>query len=142
MVTDHDFTRCEFDWLAHDEAGHVGIMSTAGVGPVPSASLEDAGSLEDLLEQIDLLPKICEAWAPIEVEHYIGNLLDIAARGFYAFDWCRETGKYRLYAIPLKPLNLYELRHPLRDLAKRVHMRIIFKKGFEFDETIDVSGSL
>lgn len=140
MFDEHDFTRVEFDWLAHDEAGHIGFMSSAGAGPVPSASLADAARLENLLAQIQALPQTCEAQVAVDVVSYVEEWLTVARRGLYAFDWRRETSSYRTVASPSKPLSLASLKQPLRDLAERVRLKIIFERGTAFDASVVAIG--
>lgn len=133
FISEHDFTRVEFDWLAHDKDGRVGFVTTAGAGPVPEASLADAALLDDILGQILALPVVCEAKTMLVGAHDIQIWQDVACRGLYGFDWRRETNGYRLIASPSEPLILGRLGQPLRDLAGRVRLQMRFDEDTSFD---------
>jgi hypothetical protein len=136
FISEHDFTRVEFDWLAHDRAGQIGLMTTAGAGPVPVLSLENSALLDNILDQILLLPVVCEAEERLVGAHNMQDWLDVARRGIYGFDWRRDTNSYRLIARPLEPLTIDRLGQPLRALAARVSLPMNFAKDAEFDAAV------
>jgi|GEM_PF-2708882 len=139
MVEEHDFTRAEFDWIALDREDYVGLVSSAGAGPVPQASLDDAANLQELYEELLELPVLGEAVRQPGSEHNIDDWLQLARRGIYGFDWCRESGSYRLIAAPSCAVKAEVLLAPkhLR-LAGKVVLDITFSSAPDFGADVTI----
>src|SRR3954469_17979389 len=95
MLREHQFMRSEFDWLAHDDRNHVGVLSSAGRGPVPDAVVAAAVKSPRLEEVFNQLPVICDAvWAP-GTHQNSQEWFEMARRGLYSFDWNFGVERYK-----------------------------------------------
>jgi hypothetical protein len=122
MLCEHDYMRVEFDWLAHDLDELVVYVSSAGFGPVPSASLLDAARLEDVLDRARALPCLGEAVSVAQVLNP-PDWMDAAKRGIFAYDWSDRSDSDRLIAKPTRPLRVHQLVDPeVRDMVQRVRL--------------------
>lgn len=99
-VFEHDFHRAEFDWLACDRAGRIGVFSTAGQGPLPDVVVARASDLETLTDDLFALPLITEAEVTDAHEGNPAFFYDLARRGLFAWDWSAQRGRYVLQARP------------------------------------------
>ena len=109
FIWDHPYRQLEFDWLATDLDGHLGLLSTAGEGPVPQVVLAMAGELE---EPWDLVEGLEEAGGFEQLSHFdavADEWLDYAARGVFAFDRQWNSRSYEVIARPGRPLAVNEL---------------------------------
>lgn len=124
MIYDHAYIRAEFDWLASDEDGLVAYLSSAGAGPLPKEAVEAADQLEDLLSKVRELMLTGEA-RPTGGVLNPSDWMDVAARGFYAYDWSLANRHYEMIAEPSHPIHLREISNPeLRRLATRIRLPV------------------
>ncbi len=105
--TRDDILGLEFDWLAVDQDGHIGLFSTAGGGRAPQAFLANT-DLHDT--GFDALMGM-EARSTLKLRREIKPGLEntwneVACRGVFAFDSDPNGGPYRLVAAPDRPLNV------------------------------------
>src|ERR1035437_7073226 len=78
----------ESDWLATDLDGRVGLLSTAGHGPMPITAADHLAELDEALSRLQSLPVlgICEGSAmtgPGDFTFWI----EPCRRGIFGFDW-------------------------------------------------------
>ncbi len=107
MRTD-DLLGTEFDWVAVDQTGMIGIFSTAGYGLVPRTALCCAdvhGALVDWIGGRAALPAFADLMT------FAGNV------PVYCFDWVPHSGPYRRVQQPrgLPPIRHDELPEGLRE---------------------------
>ena len=114
MLTSHEYSGLEFDWLASDEAGLVAYISSAGYGPVPAPSVADGEILEHVLDAMLTLPVVGAA-QPVGGVVNPPDWVGAAERGFYAFDWSSTESCYVLIARPTRPPIIDDI--PTRALA-------------------------
>jgi len=58
MTTSDDIRGLEYDWLAVDAEGFVGLLSTAGGGYVPEAFLRSIDAVDSAIDTIMALPPL------------------------------------------------------------------------------------
>lgn len=138
MLDEHDYTRVEFDWLATDLDGFVGYFSTAGAGPVPTASVQDGELLEDALDRIRALDRVCDG-VPVAGVLNPRDWIDVAERGIFAYDWSHTTRQYELVAEPARPVRLHDLLDPkIRSLAAHVRLPVRISMSRQVPPDLDV----
>jgi hypothetical protein len=121
MTTNEDIQGQEYDWLAIDSVGHVGLFSTAGGGFAPDAFLEDTEAFDTAIAAILSLPPSTLASCNRELPPGLTNTWRLAAeRGLYAFDSDPLGGPYRRIAAPHTPIAVADLPPPIRGIASRV----------------------
>lgn len=108
----------EFDWFAVDGHGHVGHFATAGYGPVPTTVLAKLDGVRDLDARVLQLPVVGEATGHLPGR--IGDWLDMARRGLFAFDWKHWHGPYQRAATPSRPILIADLPTELREVVRLV----------------------
>ena len=125
--SDHPRWGSEFDWFAVDEGGHVGVFSTAGYGPVPSAVLKHVAELDAYYntwrDAISLTGRCVDR--PLRPGDF-NDWISAAERGLYGFDWTIWAGPYERVTVPSHPLNVDELPRDLRRLATVVSLAVDF----------------
>ncbi|MFB9684938.1 hypothetical protein [Amycolatopsis plumensis] len=105
----HPRAGIEFDWLAVDSSGALAVLTSAGYGPVPKAVSEHAEAVDAALERINTWPQVGDSISqPSETGDYT-DWRDLAARGFYAYDWKDSSGPYVRLAVPTTPLTVDNL---------------------------------
>lgn len=100
----------EYDWFGVDSAGNLGMFSTAGQGWTPDESRLSQEAYEELHSKVRELP---QSFDVSRAEDRIGKKNDwvnLAGRGFFAFDWDSCSGAYTLMARALSPLKSHELK--------------------------------
>jgi hypothetical protein len=128
MLLEHPYSRAEFDWLACDAEGLLGYFSTAGAGPVPRAAIQDGPFLEDVLDRVKELGRTGSA---ISISGLLNprDWLDVAERGFFAFDWSRRHNRYELTAKPSMPRKIVSIEMlELGRVAARVRLDAAFSQ--------------
>ncbi len=111
----------EFDWLAVDEFGNVGLFSTAGGGYAPGPFLQDPEAHAAAISSVLSLPPTTQAVSYPAVAQGLANTWKrVAERGLFAFDSDADGGPYRRVAVPARPVRLSELPRPVRELANLV----------------------
>jgi hypothetical protein len=94
----------EFDFLAVDGAGRLGVLSSAGYGPIPVEVLERT-DLET--ERIETIKHWLRTGGSVTVGERDGDLTfwtSLSERGLYCFDWKHWTGQYLCVSRPTAPL--------------------------------------
>ena len=122
MTTNEDIAGLEYDWLAVDAEGLVGLLSTAGGGYAPDAFLADIDAFDAAIAMILSLPT-CTTTATCsrELPAARANTWKLMAeRGLFAFDSDPHAGPYRLIAAPHRPVSLEDLPPMVRGVAGRV----------------------
>ena len=99
----------ELDWLAVDAAGHIGLFSSGGYGPVPVAVVNHLGDVEEALKRLAVMPVTGEC-----VEEPTGARFEFwiepARRGFFGFDWGPGwEGPFTRLTVPSRPLKVADL---------------------------------
>lgn len=98
--SEHDFLGSEFDWISQDKNGKMGYFSTAGEGWIPESTLHSNQIYWDVLDLVISLPIVGDPECTFSGNHSIDDWINVAARGFFAFDWNRGTKQYELVARP------------------------------------------
>jgi hypothetical protein len=113
----------EFDWLAVDSDGHIGMLSTAGGGRAPRAVLVDVDAHDAALEALMACPATTSARFFPQVREGLENDWRAAAeRGVFAFDSDVYGSPYRLVAAPVRPIVLAGLPLATAKAAGRVRL--------------------
>lgn len=130
-----DIAGFEYDWLATDAAGRVGIFSTAGAGFAPSKFVEDIDAHDAAIRVIMALPVSSEVcFAPEVADNLVNTWRDAAMRGLFAFDSDPNGGPYRLVAAPLLPIDVVDLPEAVSSVAASIQFKnILFEKIEEVD---------
>ena len=98
--SNHQYLGVEFDWLATDQSGQFGYFSTAGFGPVPSRLCRDDNAKYELYEVVVGLDEVGKPKTYTGRKGSIHDWVEIAKRGFYAFDWISSRKTYEIVASP------------------------------------------
>src|SRR5471030_914077 len=110
MTTRDDIEGVEYDWLAVDAEGFVGLLSTAGGGYVPEAFLRSIDPVDSAIDTIMSLPASTSAECNRELPAGLTNTWRLVAeRGVFAFDSDPHGGPYRPIATPHVPVRLQDL---------------------------------
>ena len=121
--TSEDILGFEYDWLAVDKDGYIGLFSTAGGGRAPEAFLADTDAHDAGLEALMAAPRTTPPRFYREIKPGLDNAWKEAAeRGVFAFDSDPHGGPYRLVAAPQSPIRLAEAPGPTADAASRVKL--------------------
>ena len=121
MKTKFDIQGYEYDWLAVDSDGHVGLFSTAGGGFAPQPFLADIEAADIAIERIlALAPTSAVACNVVLAEGLINTWRLVGERGIFAFDSDSSGGPYKLIAKPRRPVLISELPMDIRVVASRV----------------------
>ena len=129
-------------WLASDVAGHVGAFITAGLGPIPSAALDEKMlPIEDVEASLCELPQSTHAKLLVSVKRP-DDFVALAERGIFVYDWtdigrtaANALHRYELVAAPVQPIFLDKLPHELFRLAKAAELS---KISFLTDNSLDI----
>jgi hypothetical protein len=120
---DHPNFGREFDWLAHDLDGAVGLLMTGGYGPVPQSAYAHAKELDDV--DMEDLPVICgfrlEMQVPITTSYE-----QPAQRGLYSYDWDLGEDLYHRASVPEHPLAVGDMSPEVSLLARLVQLPVTF----------------
>jgi hypothetical protein len=123
MMTNEDILGLEYDWLAVDSEGLVGLFSTAGGGYAPDAFLTDIDAFDSAIASILSLPACTTATCNRQLPAGLTNTWKLVAeRGLFAFDSDPLGGPYRLIAAPYCPVALQSLPPVIGSVAGRVVM--------------------
>ena len=104
----HPFNRVEYDWLATDLDGFVANISTAGFGPIPQAVEDAAIDFAQVDDRLSRLPEVCNVDPDVGGPYQTKELLDIARRGIFVYDWAHTPGVYQVVGRPMVPLPANE----------------------------------
>jgi hypothetical protein len=125
LIFDHARKGSEYDWLALDGSGHLGLFSTAGAGPIPLALYGRESHKLEVFEGLYALPKVSRAVICGKYNHDIGDWVAMAERGIYAFDWRREQDDFCLVACPEDSLKCIGLEMTPDDFRSYVVQLLI-----------------
>ena len=125
----------DVEWVAIDGRGRVGVFTTAGMGPIPSAYLDAPGALDLCFDAIRALPERTESILFAQVPRP-DDFVAFARRGCFSFDW--EDGRYELQARPQAPMTFDAAEWPevLRPILLRATSPSL---DFEQGQTADVT---
>jgi hypothetical protein len=105
------FPGFEFDWFALDEAGRIGLFSSAGFGPVPA-------SVQLQFQQHDRAAAHLD-WRVLEMEQVC------AEQGLFLFDWQHWQGPYLKLAEPIR-----EMEAAFRQQILQIPALLVFPVSF------------
>jgi len=122
---DHPNFGTDFDWLAVDSVGHVGVFDS-GYGKVPLASMEHAAELDATTARFMQLP-IVGACAESPTGPGICTFwLRWAERGVFGYDWTNYHGPYQRMTVPSVSLTVDDLPDDFARLANMVVLTVDF----------------
>ena len=107
----------EFDWLGTDASGRVAFFASAGYGAVPLAAASRASEVDTAIDTIGSWPTRGSFIDESDGHGDLNMWFDVAARGFYAYDWKHWAGPYVRVASPTDPLDIGELPPEVRSAA-------------------------
>jgi hypothetical protein len=117
MHSEDKFSGGDWEWLAVDAEGHVGVFTVAGGVPMPEA-FRDLDLLERVSGFISSLPVRSEAELIVELPRP-DDYVAFAERGLYAYDWTdfhrvrpNHIRQYEMQARPRTPRRLVDLALP------------------------------
>ena len=119
-------------WLAVDSRGHVAVLTTAGVAPIPTVVLDHyERSPED---SVNAMP-VVGGYLRLPHSGDLSSWTGFAARGFFGYDWqdVHRSGSfsrsYYLMAVPAVPIDVSRLTEELSRLAKLVTLEnVVFEQ--------------
>ena len=116
----------EYDWLAVDADGHIGLFSTAGGGFAPPEFLQDTDAHDTGIEALMASPPSTRSRFFPDVATGLSNAWkEAAARGLFAFDSDPNGGPYRLVASPENPASVTEIPEETRSAASLVKLHTV-----------------
>ena len=137
----HEFSGLEFDWLACDADGFVGMFASAGFGAVPEESVAIPDAVDAALDRFKALPAKGDATS-IGGTTTPDDWMAAARRGLFAFDWAHNRDRYEIEARPSRALHIDAIPDDAtRDLVKRVQIPVRFSqlRWVVWDEAGNVS---
>jgi len=102
----------EFGFLAVDGAGCLGVLSSAGYGPIPVEVLERVDLEAKRIETIQEWPRTGGFVTVGERDGDLASWTSLSERGIYCFDWKHWTGPYLSVSRPAAPLMAAESPFP------------------------------
>lgn len=119
-----DVKGLEYDWIACDVNGFVGLFSTAGGGYTPAAFLDDTAAHDAAIDAILALPASTRARFAPQLPPNLQNTWQLVAeRGLFAFDSDVHGGPYRQVAAPIAPIHVDDLPQSARSVARAITLR-------------------
>lgn len=107
-------------WMAADRDGHLGAFLTAGTGPIPMAALASVSvPLSEVECTLAGLARTTQARLLVSVGRP-DDLIALAERGLFVFDWTESIDAYRPVAEPAVPIRIDALPEDLAALARSV----------------------
>src|SRR5689334_7411532 len=101
----------EYDWFAVDADEHIGFISTAGFGPLPSWLASDVAQ-QEMLDVREAMLKLVgrRGAANVRPERYnVNDWIEFAERGLFAYDWNHMKDLYDIVVLPSVPIRLEEI---------------------------------
>ena len=134
MRTD-DLVGTEYDWVAVDPSGNIGVFSTAGYGPVPKAALCRTTDHESLIGWIGERAELPEF---ADIITFVGDV------PIYGFDWEPHSGPYRRIQQPrgFLPMRLEALPEELRGAVVEIEASEVTGIGIILVADIDRIGTV
>ena len=133
----------DFEWYALDRHNSIGMLTSAGPGPVPRSVFREMGAYIGVVEFSSQLPR--KGGAEIIVQHAgrVDDWREAAERGLYGLDFQRgDQGPYgyRMIARPKDLLRVEELPEWVREWLDGVRLeRAVFADTVT--RSLDLSGS-
>ena len=125
----HPFNWMEYDWLATDLDGLVANISTAGFGPIPQAVEDAAVDFAQVDDRLRRLPEVSDFDPDVGDPLQTREILDIARRGIFFYDWVHSLETYHITGRPLEPLPANKLGDPeIRAWAAIITLPIRFSE--------------
>ena len=133
-------------WLASDRAGHLAAFITAGIGPIPIATLAaSALPIDEVESSLCELPQVTQAKLLVSVPRP-DDFIDLAERGLFVYDWTdiSRTARdalhvYEPVAVPVQPITVGALPNDLAALAKAVQLSDV---GFSESNALNIRDHL
>jgi hypothetical protein len=137
----------DFDWFAVDDEGRIGHFTTAGFKYLPNSVSNSAEDLEHVTTyfkdialkrggyKVDsqLITEVPD-WKDEEHEvQYLASFVGMAEKGLYSYDihtYVAPGLAYFRVAIPVSPINVYELPTDVRKIVQRTKLQ-----GIRFHST-------
>jgi len=133
--TAEDIEGYEYDWIACDEDGFVGMFSTAGGGYAPVAYLAETDLHQEAVDEVLRRDKVTSAdMSPSVAEGLQNPWKELAERGVFSYDADYTGEPYRLVGVPTAPVRLDELHL----LTEKVVMGVVLR-GIKFGKSITVT---
>jgi hypothetical protein len=124
MSTD-DLVGIDYEWLAIDGDGHVGVFTSAGAGPIPRWFADDRAWCDAVLDVVASLPARGTFRLEVPDASTTPGLRDWkrwAEVGLFAYDWAdihrptvAHSRCYELIAAPTTPIDARVLPAALRE---------------------------
>ncbi|MEM9378710.1 MAG: hypothetical protein AAGB93_02090 [Planctomycetota bacterium] len=120
---DGDFVGVEFDWFAHDAAGSVATLSTAGGGFLPPGVARFRDEIEATFAAMAGLAATTRSHDDAEVrEDRTGRWPLAVERGFFVYVAHLYGGPYRRIARPIAPIRVDELPAEIARVVRKVSL--------------------
>ncbi|HEX2903364.1 MAG TPA: hypothetical protein VHO01_07885 [Jatrophihabitans sp.] len=118
----------EFDFVAEDHRGALGIFSTAGSGKLPVQPDGWTKATRELIEYIHSMPSSGRAIgrSPRTTTGNYADFYRYSERGFYAFDWRLNNGPYERLSMP-------EVEAPISGLPSELRWVVVSLNWIEFN---------
>ncbi len=102
----------DFEWYALDRSGSIGMLTTAGPGPVPRSIFRDLDAYISVAEFFGMLPRKGQAEILIQKPR-VDDWRLAAEHGLYSFDYIYgaepKPAGYHMVARPVEPLHIDEV---------------------------------
>jgi hypothetical protein len=115
----------DFEWYAVDRDGSLGMLTSAGPGPVPRSVFRDLDLYIGVVEFFGLLPRRARAEILVE-KRRVEDWRRAAERGLYGFDYNQDGRRahgYHLIARPEQPLRIEEVPEWVRGWLESMRLR-------------------
>jgi len=139
VKTAEDILGFEYDWLAIDKDGHLGMFSTAGGGRAPQAFLADTDAHDAGLDALIASTATTSARFFREIKAGLDNAWKQAAeRGLYAFDSDPNGAPYRLVAAPQDAVRIDAVPEATEQAAGMVKLDHLCSADVEQGQTVTI----
>ena len=134
-----DILGFEYDWLAIDKDGHLGLFSTAGGGRAPRSFLADTDAHDAGLDALMASRATTSARFFCEIKAGLDNAWKKAAeRGVYAFDSDPNGAPYRLVAAPQDAVTTDGVPEATAEAAGMVKLDYLCFADIEQGQTVTI----
>lgn len=139
----HTIEWAEFEWFALDRQDSIGLLTSAGPGPVPRSVFRDMEKYINVVEFFAQLPRKDGIEILGKPSVGIADWWEAAERGLYGFDFQRDkqgpTG-YRMIARPNDILRVEELPGWVREWLEQIRLeQVVFADSGT--GSLDLSGT-
>ena len=137
--TPEDILGIEYDWLAVDKDGHLGLFSTAGGGRAPQAFLAETDAHDAGLDVLMAAPPTTSPRFFRQIKAGLDNAWRNAAeRGVYAFDSDPHGAPYRLVAAPQAAATTDVVPEATAEAGRRVRLDHLCFADFQEGECVTI----